>query len=96
MGKYWMTSPFIVVNGATGRKIGRIAVKWKRDNTWNVVLCKGRKETYITRVKLSDELSWIKLVELLPKEQLSRICPNYEIRDNLRRPAFPSTRNAFA
>jgi hypothetical protein len=81
MGKYWLTSPFALVDGLTGRRIGRIAVKWKRDNTWNIVLCKGKKETYIAHVKLSDDLTWDKLVELLPKERLSSICPHYEIWD---------------
>jgi hypothetical protein len=57
MGKYWLTSPFVIGDGATGRRIGRIAMKWKRNNTWNVVLRKGKKETYLTQVKLSDDFN---------------------------------------
>lgn len=81
MGKYWLPSPFVFVDGTTGGRIGRIALKRKRDNVWNVVLCMGRRQVYLTQVKLSNDFGWNKLLMLLPRDRLISICPDYQILD---------------
>ncbi|MBC7129889.1 hypothetical protein H5T51_01540 [Candidatus Bathyarchaeota archaeon] len=88
MGRYWLSSPFVIVDGTTGRKIGRIALKRKRDDVWNVVLCVGKRQIYLTQVKLSEDLTWNRLVKLLPEERLIRVCPTYQIWDKPSNPRY--------
>ena len=62
MGKYWISSPIVLVN-PSGNVIGRVVAKRKRADTWNIICYGGDKEIYLLCLKVEDgsKFPWYKV-----------------------------------